>query len=733
MAPPESYDASFAKDGTAVNSRLTVVVRNADLRFTEQTLLVGHYRSAVLTGAEEVIDGLLLGRMSLAMRAGIYPDAPGSHKLFVNPCEADGDARASCLPAVIVAGLGDEGELRAVDLVHTVRQAILAYAQRLSEAEPGASPQVFSIAATLAGSGGSGVSAGGSAMAIVQAAYEANGKLEQLEGWPRLTGLTLVEVYLERAVEAWHALHLQEQADRNVFSLVGKIVPGPGALRRLPESSYRGASYDFISALQSAGKTAKYPSIAYTLDTKRARAEVHGHRAQATLVRELVAKSSNNPAADADIGRALFNLLVPVEMEPFLVGSSELVMELDPVTASIPWELLDTNTGANAADKRPWSIRNKLVRKLQLNDFRPIVRPSGMGGKVLIVGDPKTSSPHYPPLDGAKREALTVAEKLTGPGGIPRSQLTLRADQNDANAILIALLKDAYQIVHVAGHGEPGEFGGVVLSGDGAFLGACEINAMRNIPDLVFMNCCHTAGRDASTVLAPYDRAQFAANIAEALIRIGVRCVVAAGWAVNDKAAELFASEFYTALLNGARFIDAVGRSRAAVYSNYPECNTWAAYQCYGDPEWRWRNANTTDTEARLAVPLSEEFGVISSPVSLALVLENIAVQGRLDLKPRAALLARLEYLDQEFGGMWGGIGSVADGFGYGYASVQQAEKSLEWYRKAVAATDRSASLRASSALEEQVAAGAAPGPAGARAERQDVPGDTPREGGAGS
>lgn len=717
MVPPESNDASFAEDDPAGTGRLKVVVGNADLRFTEQTLLVGHYRSAVLTGAEAVIDALLSRRMSLAMQAGIYPDAPGSHQMFRNPCQSQGEGEAVCLPTVIVAGLGDEGELRTTDLVHTVRQAILAYAQRLSEAGSGAAPAQFSIAATLAGSGGSGITAGASAMAIVQAAHEASAKLEQVEGWPRLSGLTLVELYLERAIEAWHAVHLQQQADRNMLTLVGRIVPGPGALRRLPDSSYRGASYDFISALQSAGRNAKYPGIAYTLDTRRARAEVHAHRAQATLVRELVAKASNEPVTDAEIGRTLFNLLIPVEMEPFLVGSSELVMELDTVTAGIPWELLDTNTGANAADKRPWSIRNKLVRKLQLNDFRPILRPAGMGDKVLIIGDPKTSSARYPPLDGAKREALAVAGKVTGPGGISRGQLTLRADQNDANAILIALLKDPYQIVHVAGHGEPGEHGGVVLSGEGAFLGACEINAMRNIPDLVFLNCCHTAGRDASTVLVPYDRAQFAANIAEALIRIGVRCVVAAGWAVNDKAAEHFASEFYVALLNGARFIDAVGRARASTQKEYPGCNTWAAYQCYGDPEWRWRSATAADTATRLVSPLQEEFGVISSPVSLALALENISVQGRLDLKPRPALLARLEYLENEFGLLWGDIGSIADGFGYGYASVQQAEKSIGWYRKAVAAADGSASLRAAGELEKQRAAGAPAEPGGAGTE----------------
>lgn len=699
MAPPENIDAPATGP-----DRLEVIVLNADLRFTEQALLVGHYRSTTLTGAEAAIDVLIDHRMSRALNAGLYPGAPGSHQVFRHDCGAD-NGDGTCLPAVVVAGLGDEGELRAADLVYTVRQAILAYAQRLSE-QGNPVPGEFSLAATLLGSGGSGVTAGSSALSIVQAAHEANAKLEQVEGWPRLRQLTLVELYLERATDAWHALQMQELADRNLLKLVGKIRFGTGALRRSPDSSYRGTSYDFISALQQPGPDAGHPGIAYTLDTKRARAEVHAHRAQATLVRELVSKASNDAASDSEIGRTLFNLLIPVEMEPFLGGSSELVMELDSATAGIPWELLDTSPEADAADKRPWAIRSKLVRKMQLEDFRTSLRPASIGDKVLIIGDPKTSSPLYPPLPGAKREAIAVAQTLTRPGsGIEPAQVTLRADENDAQAILIALLKDPYRIVHVAGHGEPGPNGGVVLSGDSTFLGANEINAMRSIPDLVFLNCCHTAGRDSETILQPYDRAQFAANVAEALIRIGVRCVVAAGWAVNDEAAETFATAFYVALLNGSRFIEAVGIARTAAWNAYPDSNTWAAYQCYGDPDWRWRSMRQNDTARRLAVPLKEEFSDLASPVSLAIALETLAVQGKLGGAPREVQLAKLHYLESEFGPLWGHIGSIADGFGFAYANAGYPDKSIEWYQKAVCAADGTATLRAAQQLGEQLMA----------------------------
>ena len=57
--------------------------------------------------------------------------------------------------------------------------------------------------------------------------------------------------------------------------------------------------------------------------------------------------------------------------------------------------------------------------------------------------------------------------------------------------------------MHVAGHGAPGADGGVVLSGQDTYLGASEVRAMRIVPELVFLNCCHLAGRDAATVLVP--------------------------------------------------------------------------------------------------------------------------------------------------------------------------------------------------------------------------------------
>ena len=141
----------------------------------------------------------------------------------------------------------------------------------------------------------------------------------------------------------------------------------------------------------------------------------------------------------------------------------------------------------------------------------------------------------------------------------------------DAHQVVDTLFERSWRVVHLAGHGEPlspkGDRGGVVLSND-TFLGANEIKAMRVVPELVFVNCCHLAAGVQRSLLREserrmFDRAGFASSVAQALIEIGVRCVVAAGWAVDDLAASAFATTFYDALLAGQRFIDAAALARA--------------------------------------------------------------------------------------------------------------------------------------------------------------------------
>ena len=84
---------------------------------------------------------------------------------------------------------------------------------------------------------------------------------------------------------------------------------------------------------------------------------------------------------------------------------------------------------------------------------------------------------------------------------------------------------------------------------------------------------------------------------------MGVRAVVAAGWAVRDDAALFFAQAFYDGMLGGETFGRALQSARAATWRQYPDCNTWGAYQAYGDPDFRLTKDSSTAPPTERVAP----------------------------------------------------------------------------------------------------------------------------------
>ncbi len=230
---------------------LRITVTNGDLTFEREALLLGHYRSTRLTGTEGVMDRLIGGAMGHSLEVGNYPFLIGSHQIFINA--RPNLERGSFLPrpkAVIVVGLGEEGKLQAAGLAHTVRQAVIGWAQRLAENSKHA-PAFFELATTLIGSGGTGVTPGEAACLIAQGVHDANVLLKdehRRDGkWPRVSHLHFIELYLDRATEAWRSLRMQEAATPGRYGIDDAVAVGTGPLQRPPDSGYRGADYDFIT------------------------------------------------------------------------------------------------------------------------------------------------------------------------------------------------------------------------------------------------------------------------------------------------------------------------------------------------------------------------------------------------------------------------------------------------------------------------------------------------------
>jgi tetratricopeptide (TPR) repeat protein len=701
-----------------VRAVLEISVINGDLLFVPQPLMLGHYASLRLTGTEHVVDTLLGGAMSTSLGAGVYPNAPGEHQIFVNTgVNRDNPLQLPRPEAAIVVGLGEEGKLRPAELALAVCRAVIGWSQRLTE-NPGGAPAVFEIASTLIGSGGVDVAVAQAALLIAQGVRDANERLAETR-WPIVGHLHFVELYLDRACEVWRTLQAQVEAAPGDFVVAETVRAGPGALPRLLDSGYRGADYDFISAVTQETRSGE-AFIAYTLDTKRARTEVRAQAAQSQLLRQLVTSASADRSDDTDIGRTLFRLLVPREMEPFLAGTTDMQLEVDGGTAGIPWELLDSDT-PGGGHSRPWAIRAKLLRKLRIADFRADVADAPADASALVIGEPACDPKLYPRLPGARDEARAVAECLGGAAALGAGRVTSLVSPDDsdrlgpdARTVVEALLGHDWRIVHIAGHGAPPELlgptprkegdpaqkvgnpRGVVLS-DGTYLGPREIRNMRVVPELVFVNCCHLAARSAAQVLAEDatgvatpDRARFAAGVAEELIKIGVRCVVAAGWAIDDAAASEFAVHLYGALIRGRRFIDAVAEAREAAFAMGG--NTWAAYQCYGDPDWRFVR-NVRDAQ-RPVTSLAEEFAGVAEAKGLALALETLAVRSKYQKAAVQDQRTKILHLEARFATRWRHIGEVAEAFGRAWDAAGDRPTAIGWYAQALGANDGTASLK---------------------------------------
>jgi len=710
----------MAKKRNGVSRSVQITVINGDLSFIPEPLLLGHYRSARLTGTEAVMNARIGHTMEQMLALGEYPTDVGTHQIFVNNVLPEDRLRFPEPKAVIVVGLGEEGKLTGNALAHSVRQAVIAWVQRVKE-HPTETPERIDLAATLIGSGGLGVPVGQSAQFIAQGVCEAN-QLLLARDWPAVGRLRLIELYLDRATEAWRALQVKATAAASSYAITDEVKSGTGALNRPLDAGYRGAEYDMISAGSETGSNGA-AVITYTLDTKRARSEVRAKTAQLRLVRQMVERASNHESEDVKIRKTLFNLLIPVELEPFLAGTTELQLQLTQHTAGIPWELLDPDTG-ESNQNQPWAIRSKLFRKLSTGTFRPDVVDASGDDAILVIGEPLVTDTRYPRLAGAREEASAVVDcfasethdKLIVESLISPDDPSLPGP--NADTIIKTLLARSWRIVHISGHGANPELKplsagadpttrrerlpsrGVVLS-DELFLGPDEIQSLRVVPELVFLNCCHLARQASDQVLGterPFDRAAFAASVAEALINVGVRCVVAAGWAVEDTAACAFATTFYSSLMDGTRFIDAVVDGRVAALA----CggNTWAAYQCYGDPDWRLRR-QTGDPQRPSTSP-DEELAGVASPSALKLALYTLAVRSAHQSARAPEQRARIRYLEKRFAKRWGSMGAVAEAFGTAWSDVGEVgdrRDAIEWYERACAAADGSATLKAAEQL----------------------------------
>ena len=120
------------------------------------------------------------------------------------------------------------------------------------------------MTSTLMGSGSAAFSPADSARALAIGLRQANRRLAQV-GWPVIERLALVELYADRAVDAWYGLNVLTQSAPGDFHLAPTIETGTGPLRRPLATAYRGTDADLLSV-----SVAGDGEIGFSMHTDRA-------------------------------------------------------------------------------------------------------------------------------------------------------------------------------------------------------------------------------------------------------------------------------------------------------------------------------------------------------------------------------------------------------------------------------------------------------------------------------
>lgn len=670
---------------TLEESRPQVEVRmvHGNLEYVSDTLAVGHYDGDGILSAERSLDDCLQGRLTELQRMNRYPGPLKTSAVLFNP------GKRPC--GALVIGLGEVGKLTASNLLASFTDALIHYAldvrsnlthARDTDNDSEADFIPVNLSTLLVGSMGGGLSLSDCIASILRAITRANLMLEKSEVGTkmRFTHIGFIELYEDRAVEAARILRSLEafpefRLDFSFRKLMGKL---PGNRRRV---MYR----DSVGWWRRLQIEVYEDGLKYTALTDRARAELLLHSTQRKLVDQVIGQAVSSSKVDPELGKTLFELLLPTEMKEQAPSSENLVLVVDEAAGNYPWELLYDRRNAEA---QPISVSSGVLRQLVVGQFKGF-RRSAVERSALVIGNPPTAG-HFPDLPQARQEAENVAKQLEQ-GGFTQ---IVREIGSPPQSVLRSLLTGDYRVLHLAGHGvfsyapeqdSDKTVTGMVL-GEGIFLTPVEIGQMGTIPDFVFINCCHLAKMDlaGNTRLhqaAIAKRSEFASGFAQKLIALGVKAVVAAGWAIDDDAAKVFSETCYRLLLQGQTFGKAVLEARRATWQDFASSNTWGAYQCYGDPEYKLVNTRREESQAETV----QDNWCFVANIEVVTELQNLANEADTSQETRYPdMRNKIESLHASIPVEWLGDADILYGLGRVYSKLEMYPEALRAYQAAI-------------------------------------------------
>ena len=529
--------------------------------------------------------------------------------------------------------------------------------------------------------------------AICDAVLSANDVL-RANDQPPIARLQFIDLYAGKVEKSCETLRTLTRMDgRRVgggLSLVDEIVETLGARPGMPSADYDDGRWEQLSveveAFDEVG-TAASPRRQARLRFRRARGRAvvddSSRIVDDHLATELVRLAIDEPAKTVAAGADLFENLLPLALKQEWSSIGNMILQVDDDTADLPWEMLvDRRAGG-----LPFICESGLVRQFRLPPSR-VRTVASIAAGALVIGDPPSELASLP---GANSEAEAVGQVLASAGtatttiigGAATSAAASTATSERASLeidIARALNSSDHRVLHIAAHGlyrRAGDatVGGVVI-GENAFVTADALANLTTVPEIVFLNCCHL-GQIAPGAERAFDPAKHrhqASSLARVLMAAGVRALVVAGWAVDDGRAAAFALEFWSALAAGRMFGDAVSDARRTIFEQSRD-NTWAAYQCYGDPGWRLRQVSDSSDAARPVVNLR----AWAARRSLELMGQAA------DLVDTREFRAELEQLEFHIERHWPDDGDLLTALAGAHADIGDLERAESLYERAIA------------------------------------------------
>ena len=608
--PEDEYNSRVKDAGLSARmenplQKINITLTHGNLIHARHPVMVGHFKGDSILQAEKVLDGQLNGQLTQYYSIGNYAEEVGESIILFN--------NQSSLLGGLVIGLGNFGTLNEFTLRESIHFALIEYCFKSREKFNATTCKLSTV---MICTGYGGLSIQSFLRALFTAVTDVNTKIQEqnqqsgIHHLPSINEIEIIEIHRHKVIQAGRLIHkIRYEKSFQHLDYNNQIKKVSGARNEVPNEFNPDWWHRIKISQQNQLQEKNLGNIAplvFTSITDKSYAEEKVIPADLDIVESLIKITAIENYFDQKLCSTLFQLLIPTDFKTYLSDERNLILIVDKYSARIPWELL---IKPSREEILPIIYNSGMLRQLTTSNYKTQIKYEE-GNYALIIADPDTNG-KYQSLDHSYSEAESIMQ-LLGQNDYTITKLIHKKHDE----ILPEIISGSYQILHIAAHGiyseeKTGKTG--IIIGQNEILTTAVISQMKQVPQLVFINCCELGKIYAEEEIQLQAKYEVAASLGCHFINMGAKGVIVAGWEVNDNASSSFSQEFYQSFISGNTFGDAVKQARRVCYDRHPTTNTWGAYQCYGDPYFALKTKQNPSHKKVLILDVDEAVSYVLS------------------------------------------------------------------------------------------------------------------------